>query len=147
MPNDSPLAATLLVKIAFKGSGEGTLTYGTTLVSCLGKPGVLYPIDSTIENIEGVQYQGNYGAAYKFKLWMSNDFTDSEGNPYPMPWAVKLWGDRGIFIHEGADNLKDNGGPSSGCVHLAKPNAESFYRWITGRTRIQVSYPWAAPIA
>jgi hypothetical protein len=140
------LLATLQVQIAFKDSGEGTLTYGGTTVPCLGKPSVMYPVDSIIENIEGVQYQGDYGKAYKFKLWKSNDFQDDNGNPYPMPWAVKLWPDRGIFIHEGADNLKDNPGPSSGCVHLAAPNAQNFYNWITARTRIQVSYPWSATL-
>lgn len=144
LANATP-AATLQVKIAFKSSGEGTLTYGGTPVPCLGHPGTMYPVDSTIDNIEGVQYQGDYGSAFKFKVWMSNEFLDANGNPARMPWAVKLWGDKGIFIHEDPDNLKDNGGPSQGCVHLAKPNAQNFYNWITGRTRIQISYPWSAP--
>jgi hypothetical protein len=144
MATESPLAATLQVKIAFKNNGEGSLTYGAKTVPCLGKPGTMYPVDGIIENIEGVQYEGDWGHAYKFKIWRSREFPDENGNPFPMPWAVKLWGDKGIFVHEGPDNLNDNDGPSSGCVHLAKPNAENFYNWITGRTRIQVSYPWAA---
>ncbi|UQE03426.1 L,D-transpeptidase [Bradyrhizobium japonicum] len=51
-------------------------------------------------------------------------------------------GQKGIFIHEGPNNLNDNGGESAGCIHLAPPDAENFYNWVTGRTRIQISYPW-----
>lgn len=145
MTIESPLSATLQARIDFKKSGEGTLKYGTTTVPCLGKPGVAYPVDSIIENIEGIQYEGDYGNAYKFKIWRSKDFPDDNGNPFPMPWSVKLWGARGIFIHEGPDNLAENDGPSSGCVHLANPNAQRFYEWITGRTRMQVSYSWSVP--
>src|SRR4051812_31575510 len=100
----SPLAATLQVKITFTNSGEGTLNYGGTTVACLGKPNVAYPADSTIDNIEGVQGEGDYGSAYKLKKWISQEFQDDKENPAVMLWAVKLIGSKGIFIHEGADN-------------------------------------------
>lgn len=129
---------TLQVKVAFSANGEGTLTFGSRKVACLGNPSTEYPKDLTVQNIEGVQYQGDYANAYKFKIWISSEFNNAK-----MPWAVKIWGQRGIFIHEGADNIADNGGgPSAGCIHLAAPNAKDFYDWITGPTRIQVSYPW-----
>lgn len=60
-----------------------------------------------------------------------------------MPWAVKIWGQKGIFIHEGPDTIARNDDePSKGCIHLASPNAKDFYDWITGNTRVQISYPW-----
>jgi hypothetical protein len=145
MSNASILADTLQVKINFRDSGEGTLNYGGTIVPCLGKPNVAYPADSTIDNIEGVQGEGDYANAYKFKRWVSQEFQDDDGNPAIMLWAVKLIGSKGIFMHEGPDNVRDNGGPSQGCVHLVRPNAQNFYNWITRRTRIQITYPWRAP--
>lgn len=133
-----PLILTLQVKVAFTGNGEGTLTFGSRKVACLGNPTTKYPKDLTVQNIEGIQYQGDYANAYKFRIWISSEFGNAE-----MPWAVKIWGQRGIFIHEGADNIPDNDGdPSAGCIHLAAPNAKDFYDWITGPTRIQISYPW-----
>jgi hypothetical protein len=137
-------ASTLQVKITFSATGEGTLDYGGTKVKCLGKPGLQYPLDSTIYNIEGVQNEGDYKNAYKFKLWVSSEFNDPTDNqPYRMHWAVKLIGQKGIFVHEGGDTLAGNSNePSQGCVHLGPGNAEKFYNWITDKTRIQISYPW-----
>jgi L,D-transpeptidase catalytic domain len=136
--------ATLQVKITFLKNGEGTLDYGGTKVKCLGKPGLQYPADSTIYNIEGIQNEGDYKNAYKFKLWISGEFIDPiDKQPYRMHWAVKLIGQLGIFFHQGPDSLVDNGNvPSQGCVHLAAPNARNFYDWITDKTRIQIAYPW-----
>ncbi|MEY9404569.1 L,D-transpeptidase [Bradyrhizobium japonicum] len=119
--------ATLQVQIKFGSNAEGTLTYGSNSVKCLGQSTRQYPADLTVEGVEGVD---------KYKLWHSTEF-DAD-----MPWAVKIWGQKGIFIHEGPNNLNDNGGESAGCIHLAPPDAENFYNWVTGRTRIQISYPW-----
>lgn len=132
------LARTLQVKIEFSANGEGLLSYGNKKIACLGKPNLSYPPDLAVQNIEGVQYQGDYKNAYKFQMWISSEFNNAE-----MPWAVKIWGQKGIFIHEGPDTLADNGGPSQGCIHLRSPNAKDFYDWITGQTRIQISYPWS----
>jgi hypothetical protein len=134
--------ATLQVRIAFQASGEGTLTYGGSSIPCLGKPGQAYPKDQIVENVEGVQYQGDYGNAFKFKRWISKEFVDPQGNPAVMLWSVKIDGTKGIFVHEDPDTIDTNGGPSQGCIHLASPNAEAFYNWITARVRITISYPW-----
>jgi len=118
---------TLQVQIKFGSNAEGTLTYGSKSVSCLGQSTRQYPTDLTVEGVEGVD---------KYKVWHSSEFG------VDMPWAVKIWGQKGIFIHEGPNNLKDNDGESAGCIHLGSPDAEDFYNWVTGRTRIQISYPW-----
>ncbi|WP_398308968.1 L,D-transpeptidase [Zoogloea sp.] len=136
------LATTLRVSIVFSENGEGTLSYAGTSIRCLGKPGYAYPADQVVENIEGVQYQGDYGSAFKFRKWISSDFLDLQGNPATMLWSVKIDGLHGVFIHEGPDTLSSNGGPSKGCIHLASPNAEAFYRWISARARITISRPW-----
>lgn len=59
-----------------------------------------------------------------------------------MPFAILIMGARGIYVHEGADNLTDNGGPSAGCIHLAQGNAKTFYDWVSSPTRIVIAYPW-----
>ena len=126
-PEPRPKAKTKRVTIEFNADGEGTLTFGGKSVKCLGAPGVKYPKDITVTGVEGVD---------KFPVWHSQEYG------VDMPWAVKIWGQRGIFIHEMPDNLKENGGPSAGCIHLSAKNAPRFYKWVDGRTRITISYPW-----
>lgn len=118
---------TLRAKISFQLNGEGTLKYANNNVSCLGKPGLKYPTDLTVQGVIGVD---------KFKEKYSNEFN------VIMPWAVLIWGQRGIYIHEMPDNLEENGGPTAGCIHLSEENAKSFYNWLSGRTRITIDYQW-----
>ena len=59
-----------------------------------------------------------------------------------MDFAVLIIGQQGIYIHEGPATIKDNGGPSAGCVHLAAPHAKEFYDWVVGPTRVTLTYPW-----
>jgi hypothetical protein len=118
------LAATLRVSIAFQANGEGTLTYNGLNRPCLGKTALQYPRDLTITAAD--KYRRRYSS--EFGVWM--DF------------AVLIWGQRGIFIHEGPATLAGNGGETAGCIHLGAPHAEQFFNWITGRTRITITYPW-----
>jgi lipoprotein-anchoring transpeptidase ErfK/SrfK len=59
-----------------------------------------------------------------------------------MHFAILIMGDRGIYIHEGDDTIATNGGESAGCIHLAPGNAEAFWNWVSGPTRITIDYPW-----
>ena len=61
-----------------------------------------------------------------------------------MDLAILIDGGRGIYIHEGPATLKENGGPSAGCVHVDKLHAKDLFDWITGRTRVTLTYPWQA---
>ena len=108
--------------IALGANGEGTLEcVGLGTYQCLGNPSMDYPSDVTVTGVEGTD---------KFQERFSNEFQVT------MKWAVLLGWERGLFIHEGADNLVENGGVSAGCIHLASPNAEAVYNWVDGRTRI-----------
>lgn len=118
------LSATSRVQIAFRANGEGTLSYNGLSRPCLGKSNLAYPRDVTIGT--GDKYLRRFSNEYQ--VWMN--------------YAVLLWGQRGIFIHQGAATIAANGGESAGCIHLAAPHAQEFYNWIAGRTRIEVSYPW-----
>jgi hypothetical protein len=91
---------------------------------CLGQPGRQYPTDFTVTPTD------------KSPEHWSEEFQ------VLMKWCVLIWGQKGIYIHEGPDNLKDNGGPSAGCIHLGPGNAKRVYDWIDDRTRITISYPW-----
>lgn len=69
------------------------------------------------------------------KLWLSRTYDNA-----PMPFAVFY--DRGWAVH-GTDAVSRLGQPAShGCVRLATPNAEAFYRLVrqvgAGNTRIIV---------
>jgi hypothetical protein len=116
--------ATLRAKITFGANAEGTLEYNGLTRPCLGKSALPYPTDLTVNVTD--KYRRRYSS--EFQVWM--DF------------AVLIWGQRGIFIHEGPATLGSNGGETAGCIHLAAPHAEEFFNWITGRTRIEISYPW-----
>ncbi|MGE4064617.1 MAG: L,D-transpeptidase [Rhodospirillaceae bacterium] len=119
------------VRIAFTSSGEGTLTYGGTSVPCLGRPGFGYRKDLTITGVVGID---------KFRERWSTEYG------VMMEWAVLIMGQRGIYVHLGADTIATNyNQPSAGCIHLAGANASRFYDWITGTTRFEISCPWAVP--
>jgi len=120
---------TQLISIVFQKNGEGTLNaHGLSSgFHCLGKPDVKYPRDLTIKGEEGVD---------KFPMWYSREFGGAQ-----MPWAILIWGQRGIFIHQGPATVS-NGDRSQGCIRLPGSSAKTVYDWITGRTRITISYPW-----
>lgn len=121
-------ADVLQARIAFTKNGEGSLSFGSTTTPCLGNPTVMYSKDLTVQGQVGVD---------KFPRKFSNEF-----NVW-MDYAILIMGQRGIYIHEGAATLETNGGrPSAGCIHVAPPDAKVFYDWVSGPTRILISYPW-----
>lgn len=117
-------AATLRASITFQANAEGKLQFNGVERPCLGKSGLSYPTDLTV-NV-GDKYRRRY--SNEFGVWMD--------------YAVLIWGQRGIFIHEGPATLASNQGESAGCIHLDSPHAQEFFNWITGRTRITIQYPW-----
>lgn len=122
--------ATLAVKrasITLAANGEGTLIYAGKDCPCLGRPNLAYEKDLTVKGVVGLD---------KFPVQHSNEFD------VDMLWAVLIMGQRGIYIHEGAPTLAENGGPSAGCIHLGESHAKGFYDWIEGPTRIVITYPW-----
>lgn len=117
-------AATQRVSIDFGANGEGTTTYNGVTRPCLGKPGLHYPQDLTIN------------VSDKFRRRFSSEFG------VWMDFALLIWGQRGIYIHQGPPILAENGGESAGCIHVGVPHAEELFSWISGRTRITLQYPW-----
>jgi hypothetical protein len=116
---------TKLIEITFNATGEGQMACrGLGTYPCLGQPGRQYPTDLTVT------------PADKSTEHWSDEFQ------VMMRWCILIWGQRGIYIHEGPDNLQDNGGPSAGCIHLAPGNARRVYDWLDERTRITIAYPW-----
>lgn len=113
--------------ISFGPNGEGTLSYGGTSVPCLGNTTVKYTKDLTVRGELNVD---------KFRRRFSNEFG------VWMEFAILIMGARGIYIHEGPDTLAGNGGESAGCIHLGSGNAERFWNWVDGPTRITIEYPW-----
>ncbi len=126
--DDRELFRTKRAKITFQANGEGQLIYGNKNIGCLGSPTVKYTQDLTIQGIVGTdKFLRKFSDEYQ--VWME--------------FAVLIMGQRGIYIHEGAPTLEENGGePSAGCIHLGEGDAKDFYDWVTGRTRILISYPW-----
>lgn len=119
---------TLRASISFRANGEGTLQYAGRTVNCLGQKGERYPKDLSVQGSIGID---------KFERKFSNEYQ------VWMQWAILIIGLKGIYIHEGPDNIRDNGGSdSAGCIHLSEGNAKPFYDWVTGRTRITIDYPW-----
>ena len=128
-----PAAKTQQIIIAFRKNGECTLTaVGLGQFGCLGQSGVLYPKELYVS------------ATAKERNHYSREFK------VDMPFAIRIWGQKGIYIHEGRASLKTSGGqPSHGCIRLARPNAEKVYNWLQGRTKVTFTYPWtrATPVA
>lgn len=122
------------IRITYRDDGTGTLTCvgraGQSEFPCGAQAGRKYPKDVTLQAKEGVQ--GQCADCDKFRLWRSAEFNNAE-----MPWAIKIWGQVGIFIHEWPTLAG-----SSGCVHLLPGDAQAVYEWVDGRTRVLTTYPW-----
>jgi len=62
-----------------------------------------------------------------------------------MNYAILIWGQQGVYIHEWATTptYAGNGNQSThGCIHLARGDAKRVYDWVDTRTYITVSRPW-----
>lgn len=68
----------------------------------------------------------------KNKEHRSGEFTDPDGNPAPMPWAV-FFADGGVAFHGG-----DRDRASAGCVKLDAPDAEAFFNDLVEGDKVQV---------
>eukprot|EP01006_Ploeotia_vitrea_P064267 TRINITY_DN87428_c0_g1_i1.p1 TRINITY_DN87428_c0_g1~~TRINITY_DN87428_c0_g1_i1.p1 ORF type:complete len:112 (-),score=8.49 TRINITY_DN87428_c0_g1_i1:63-398(-) len=108
-----------VMKIKLGADGLGTLQFGNSTVGCGGKKGMNYPKDLTINTSDkkGTHISGEYDAE--------------------MPFAILIWGQRGVYIHQWP--CLEN---SSGCLHLLEGDAKKVYDWVDGRTRVLIEYPW-----
>ena len=112
---------TEIMRINFNDNGTtcyGTLTYKGKSYSCLGKPGYPYPGDSTI-NVSDKDHN-HYSKEFKVEL----------------PYAIKLDGTRGIYIHEDVTSPHGNlaAGRTHGCINLPRGEAKQLYDALQGRT-------------
>lgn len=118
-----------LIKITFKENGEGVIEFDGKKYDCLGQKGRIYPEDLTV-----------YPKDKKLKHW-SKEFK------VWLHYAILIWGQKGIYIHQGPDNIADNGNlDSAGCIHVAEPQVIELYNWLDERTRVLISYPWGASV-
>ena len=114
-----------VIDIKFGPDGEGTLNaVGLDIFRCLGRPGFPYKSEVTV------------GPKDKFENRWSSQYSVN------LPWAILVHWQRGAFIHEMPATLVTNGGPTAGCIHLERGDAERVWRWATGTVRIKTSYPW-----
>ncbi|NCS29232.1 MAG: L,D-transpeptidase [Microcystis aeruginosa F13-15] len=113
------------INIIFKSNGEGTIEcVGLGTFPILGRPGIKYPRDITVTEADK---KGTYHSK-KYNV--------------DMPFAILIWGQEGIYIHQFPDNLQENGGPSAGCIHVSRRNAPKVYEYVAARTAIKIKYPW-----
>jgi lipoprotein-anchoring transpeptidase ErfK/SrfK len=132
-----------LMTVTFNQLGEGTIECkGYNKFRCLGRKGQKYKKDITVDPVTD--------PSIKSPIYYSRTYTcgetDSAGNESPctMPWAIRLDGREGIYIHEWPlrATYAGNGGPTHGCIHLEIGDAKKVYDWVNGRTRIVMTYPW-----
>lgn len=113
------------IKIDLDAKGDGTLEcVGYKTFPCQGRPGVTYHKDVTLQTSD------------KELLHHSHEFAGVD-----MPYALRVYSERGIYIHEW-QFCSSAGGTSAGCIHLCSPTAKLVYDWIDGPTRITIEYPW-----
>lgn len=131
--------STKRIKITFKANGDGLLECkGGGTFKCLGQVGRQYPKDLTIKGEEGVD---------KWKEKRSDEATTAT-DVIMMPWAILIWGQKGIYIHgwPGEASVAGYDGGPAGCIHVQSDNAtndaKTLYDWVDGRTRVEFEYPW-----
>ena len=113
------------ITITFKASGEGTLeAHGFDTFRCLGKPGFPYKREVTVTSND--KFENRWSTQYGVN----------------MPWAILIHWQRGAFIHEMPATLSSNGGPTAGCIHLDRGDAERLWNWVNRATVVEVSRPW-----
>ncbi len=119
------LMTTRQIKIVLHVSGEGTLSCDDLgEFPCLGNSETLYPANVINGGSEGAE---------KFPELYSNELDAN------IEQAILLGWEFGLFIHAGADNLKDNDGPTAGNIHLARENAKQLYDWLDRPVRISIA--------
>ncbi|MCG8652979.1 MAG: hypothetical protein MI861_24270 [Pirellulales bacterium] len=112
------------INIVLGANGEGTLScQGLGEFPCLGNGETRYPANVTNQGTEGEE---------KFPELYSNELDAN------IEQAILLGWEYGLFIHAGADNLQDNGGPTSGNIQLAQPAAKQLYDWLDGPVQILI---------
>lgn len=128
------------IHITFNKLGEGELDCRSfRKFKCLGKKGLMYPSDLTID-------PGKKGV--KTNPYFSKEYVCDYGGPVELPcrmnYSILIWGQRGIFIHEwpGPATYQGNGGETGGCIHLEVGSAKVVYDWVDEKTRITMDYPW-----
>jgi hypothetical protein len=118
-------AMTRQIRIELTSSGEGTLSAeGLGEFPCLGNSETLYPASVVNSGAEGEE---------KFPLLYSNVLDAN------IERAILLGWENGLFIHAGADNLKENEGPTCGNIQISADHAQQLYDWIDGAVQISIS--------
>jgi hypothetical protein len=97
---------------------RGIVTWGPVLISS-GGPGKETPV-------------GTFHVQWKDKNHKSQEFSDEEGNPIPMPYSV-FFADGGVAFHGGSIRRA-----SAGCVHLNDADALAFYNTLRLGDEVQV---------
>ncbi|MET1257014.1 L,D-transpeptidase family protein [Aliikangiella maris] len=108
---------------------------------CLGKKGVRYPKDLTINPaLPNVKRHPYFSQEYVCDYPGIGQI----GVPCRMNYSILIWGQRGIYIHEwpGRATYVGNGGSTAGCIHVEVGDAKKIYDWVDSKTRIVISYPW-----
>lgn len=109
-----------VIKIRLNEDGLGTLEcVGLGQYSCGAKAGMKYPTDVTISAND--KKLSHYSREFDVEL----------------PYAILIWGQRGVYIHEWGQLPE-----SAGCIHLLEGDAKRVYDFVDGKTRILISYPW-----
>jgi len=130
------------INIALNNLGEGGLEcVGLGTFRCLGKKGLRYPNDLTINPaLPNVKRHPYLSQEYECDYPTIGQI----GVPCRMNYSILIWGQRGIYIHEwpGRATYADNGGPTAGCIHVEVGDAKTIYEWVDAKTRIVISYPW-----
>lgn len=132
--------ANKLMRITFNDLGEGSLACsGYQTFRCLGMKGLKYPTDITVNpSVPGTKSHPYYSKTYSCPPY------DNNRGQCTMNYAILIWGQQGVYIHEWPTpaTYAGNGGPTHGCIHLDPGNASLTYAWVDRPTRVLISYPW-----
>lgn len=130
------------INIVFDKLGQGSLEcVGFNTFRCLGKKGLRYPRDLTIDP----EKKGAKKHPYFSQEYVCNYPGIGEVRvPCRMNYSVLIWGQRGIYIHEwpGKATYAANGGPTAGCIHVEQGDAKEIYDWVDDKTRVVIDYDW-----
>ena len=98
---------------------DGKITHGPVPVA-IGGPGKETPVGHSLRVYR------------KEQLHKSGEYTMTNGEPAPMPWAV-FFQDGGIAFHSGDPNRS-----SAGCIHVPPDEAKAYFDYLQIGDQVQV---------
>lgn len=107
---------------------------------CIGHLGCNYPMECVVTPAHKKQH-----IELQHPQHEEEESNAKSNQPMTHPYTISIDESRGIYMHEGSTNTDGqliNEQAGTGCIELAKGDAQQVYDFIEGRTKLSISHGW-----